>query len=169
MFGQKFSRKAALCRHRRRWLEQLFHVFSYDVALKIDDVALAPLAEHRLRNGVGNGADGKILRRHSSDCETDAIDGDAAFLDNVTQERGVAGDGVPDGCVVAANARDATGAVTWPLTMCPPKRPFAAMARSRLTGLPLASSASDERSSVSCITSRKNSAAKAPSPSGRCR
>ena len=43
-----------------------------------------------------------------------------------------------------------------PETMCPPKRPFAAMARSRLTGLPRRNVPSEDRSRVSCITSAVN-------------
>ena len=42
---------------------------------------------------------------------------------------------------------------TWPATMCPPKRPLAGMARSRLTALPTVSCASAERFKVSCMTS----------------
>ncbi len=40
-----------------------------------------------------------------------------------------------------------------PETICPPKRPPASMARSRFTGLPGRSCPSEERFSVSCITS----------------
>ena len=42
---------------------------------------------------------------------------------------------------------------TWPATICPPKRPSAAMALSRFTGVPIVSPAREERFSVSCITS----------------
>ena len=42
---------------------------------------------------------------------------------------------------------------TCPATMCPPKRPLAAMARSRLTRWPGRREAREERFSVSCITS----------------
>ena len=42
---------------------------------------------------------------------------------------------------------------TWPATMWPPKRPFAAMARSRLTRLPGRRVARAERFKVSCMTS----------------
>ena len=41
----------------------------------------------------------------------------------------------------------------WPDTICPPKRPLAGMARSRFTVLPALSAPSDDRRSVSCITS----------------
>ena len=41
----------------------------------------------------------------------------------------------------------------WPETMCPPKRPFAAMARSKFTWLPTVRLPREERFRVSCITS----------------
>ena len=40
-----------------------------------------------------------------------------------------------------------------PETMCPPKRPSAAIARSRFTRLPAVSAPSEERFRVSCMTS----------------
>src|SRR5690242_14057558 len=45
---------------------------------------------------------------------------------------------------------------TWPCTMWPPRRSAARRDSSRLTRLPAAASPSEERSSVSCITSTAN-------------
>src|SRR5215204_461618 len=54
-------------------------------------------------------------------------------------------------------ARTAPRPSTWPWTMWPPSRSEARSASSRFTPEPAATSASDERRSVSCITSARNS------------
>lgn len=111
------------------------------------------MVQVRLTDGVRYRGHGKARRFHRSHGQADTVYCDRAFFNDIAKDRRICMNGVPDSRIVFRILAMRPTPSTWPATMCPPKRPLAGMARSRLTALPTVSCASAERFKVSCMTS----------------